>query len=186
MNHALAALERVSFGALPDPAELAIMLSDPECRLVNLSGVEPEHIYAAVDGWQGAISSFVMADVFSRDADMRAYDLATLVPPTSEELLTAMGVENAEIFCMAVRTATRLIRRPTGRVHVYCHRGIGRSVAVTFASVAVLLGLSPLAAARVFLRRWPNTRLSPRMISAIELVNMGPAFSSALHFGNRA
>lgn len=153
----------ISIGSLPTVIELQSLFKQGIQHLVNVSGIKLAELYPEQNLACFNIHEFIFSDLFSK------YDLINHVNELNqidkslffEKFNPAQQIQ----FKIAVITTIQLLKEYRS-VHVFCHHGVGRSPAVSFAAFHLLLQPSLLETLKVIESIRPQAKITTMTISS--------------------
>ncbi|MEY4768317.1 MAG: hypothetical protein RL637_956 [Pseudomonadota bacterium] len=158
------AIQYLSQGSLPSPAQL-IQLRQQKCKhLLNTSGIDLYQIYSASQLADFTIQQFYFKDVFS-NADR--VNLNQIFSITMDDYYTHTYPEEREQFFAAVQQLIVWLNNKTS-CYVFCQQGIGRSVCVLSTALIHCYAYTPEQLLKILKFLNPNAIMSRHSYSAIQ------------------
>lgn len=134
LNSVVKQAPRLRIGALPSPDELAALTGAGYRGLLNVSGIDLEEMYPGSTLCPFKLMQFTFVDVFSAAP---AWSADTNI--NAELYTNASSTVDQQQFLAAVKVLTQWLAGDAA-VFICCHRGEGRSPAVTSAGLLCVYG----------------------------------------------
>ncbi|PTQ89275.1 hypothetical protein [Agitococcus lubricus] len=153
----------IFISSLPTFIELQILFYQGLKELINVSGIDLDKIYPQYNLSYFNEHTFIFSDLFSKAKTIESF--AELEALNSTLFKEHFNIEQQQAFKSAVYKAIELLYLNKS-LYIFCHQGVGRSPAVSFAALTLYYQLPMSESLKMIHAMRPQAKITTMTISA--------------------